>query len=66
MELSPQEISLLLHSVYVCTPSGGGSPQFTLFRKLREQLAPDFEYDLEELGRLAGVVISDAREAGAL
>lgn len=40
INLSDAEMEIVLNAIAACAPSGGGSQQFTLFRKLSEGKAP--------------------------
>lgn len=55
--LSPAEKSLLVHALFAISPSGRGSPEYTLARKLAHALDVEINAD-----RLVGMQLRIAQE----
>jgi hypothetical protein len=62
--LSTDELKMLLCALEICTPSGGGSAEFTLLRRLNTDTGVDCGDDMRQ--RYANVVLESAEEAGVI
>lgn len=73
LQLNPTEIKLILEALTVVQPVGGGSPVYTLIRKLREHCPLELSvFELENLTRecainfLGDELYAELRDAGRL
>lgn len=68
-EVSERAAHMMIAAMQIVSPSGGGSPQFTLARNLASQAEPYTLHDdlIEEwTRRFSKVVLEEAMEAGVI
>lgn len=62
LNLTDEEVRIIQNALYVVVPTGGGSPQFSLYCKIMS--LTNVGYDDEMLVQMGRCVINEACEAG--
>ncbi len=63
-ELTSKEVGLIMAALTVVMPTGGGSGEYALLRKIGQQTKVGA--DARIISRMAKTVIDDARDAGVI